>query len=242
MTLNSPAMMFRFLGTGSAWGTPSVWCTCPRCKEARKLGGRNIRGQSCAHIAPNILIDIPVELRLQAPRFDVDLSRIEHLHITHSHGDHFCPELLLLRRSEYECSITGNTLREPHMDVPILNVYGNSKVIDGIVAKLGNDIRHCSLELHTVECYREYAVGDFTFVPLLSSHIAPGEQPLNYIIHKDGRRVLYACDSFRFSPETWRVICEHRYDLVVIECSRGDADSNDQDDINARAHSITTRS
>ena len=74
------------------------------------------------------------------------------------------------------------------------------------------------------------------FIPLLSSHIVPGEKPLNYIIHKDGRCVLYACDSFRFSPETWHAICDHRYDLVVIECSRGDADSSDENDINARAH------
>ena len=236
MTLDSPPMIFRFLGTGSAWGAPSVWCTCPHCKEARKLGGRNIRGQSCASIAPNILIDIPAELRLQAPRFGVDLSCIEHLLITHSHGDHFFPELLLLRRSEYKCSITGNTLTEPHMDLPTLNVYGNSKVIDGITAKLSNDIKHCSLKLHTVECYRQYDAGGFAFIPLLSSHIVPGEKPLNYIIHKDGRCVLYACDSFRFSPETWHAICDHRYDLVVIECSRGDADSNDENDINARAH------
>ena len=36
-------MEFRYLGTATAEGLPTMFCKCPVCERSRKLGGRNIR-------------------------------------------------------------------------------------------------------------------------------------------------------------------------------------------------------
>ena len=46
-----------FVGTSAGEGYPGVWCECPNCTKARLLGGRNIRGNSCALVDDDFLID-----------------------------------------------------------------------------------------------------------------------------------------------------------------------------------------
>ena len=82
-------LSFRFLGTAAGEQYPGMWCRCENCRKARQMGGRNIRKNSCAFIAPNILIDFPNEVFMQAEKWGVDLVDLEYLFITHSHDDHF---------------------------------------------------------------------------------------------------------------------------------------------------------
>ena len=41
-------MRLFFLGTAAAEGFPGIFCKCERCREARKLGGRNFGGVKAA--------------------------------------------------------------------------------------------------------------------------------------------------------------------------------------------------
>ena len=69
-------MEFTFLGTGAAEQYPGLWCTCPYCTRARKLGGKNIRRTSSAHFAGDCLIDLPPETFSQAEKYGIDPARI----------------------------------------------------------------------------------------------------------------------------------------------------------------------
>ena len=64
-------MEFTFLGTGAAEQYPGLWCTCPYCTRARKLGGKNIRRTSSAHFAGDCLIDLPPETFSQAEKYGI---------------------------------------------------------------------------------------------------------------------------------------------------------------------------
>lgn len=51
-------MKLTLLGTGAGEGYPGFWCECTNCTEARKLGGKNIRGNGCAMLDQDVLIDM----------------------------------------------------------------------------------------------------------------------------------------------------------------------------------------
>ena len=51
-------MKFTYLGTSSCEGIPALFCNCPRCEGARRLGGKNIRTRTQALINEDLLIDL----------------------------------------------------------------------------------------------------------------------------------------------------------------------------------------
>ena len=85
-------MKFRYLGTAAAEGFPAVFCNCEYCNVARKTGGKNIRTRSQAVIDDDLLIDFPPDTYSHALLTGLNLGKIKHLLVTHSHMDHFFPQ------------------------------------------------------------------------------------------------------------------------------------------------------
>ena len=54
--------------------------------------------------------------------------------------------------------------------------------------------------------------------PLRANHI-PHETCLIYVVEKDGRRILYGCDSGLYPEETNRALSGLRLDMAVLECT-----------------------
>ena len=77
----------RFLGTSDSQGVPRWWCGCGVCAEA-KATRKNARTRPAAVIEGDerVLIDAPLELRLQCSR--EGLSGFDAALITHAHNDH----------------------------------------------------------------------------------------------------------------------------------------------------------
>lgn len=91
-------MKIRFLGTAAAEGFPALFCNCKYCKEARRLGGKNLRTRSQSLINDDLLIDIPADTLSHFLTGDIRGDRIKYLLITHSHSDHFYPTNLSPRK------------------------------------------------------------------------------------------------------------------------------------------------
>jgi phosphoribosyl 1,2-cyclic phosphate phosphodiesterase len=51
-------MKLLFLGTAAAEGFPGLFCNCASCREARALGGKNLRMRSSLLINEDLLIDL----------------------------------------------------------------------------------------------------------------------------------------------------------------------------------------
>ena len=79
-------MKLTFLGTGSSFGVPVVGCRCPTCTSEDPRDHRARHGALVSLESGRVLVDAPVELRLQLLREGVD--RIDAVWITHTHADH----------------------------------------------------------------------------------------------------------------------------------------------------------
>ncbi|NOZ22350.1 MAG: hypothetical protein GXP25_14820 [Planctomycetes bacterium] len=212
-------MKFQFLGTSAGEQFPALWCRCDICEKARRLSGRNIRTNSHAFLAPDTLIDLPPEAFAQIRRFDVPIFDIEHLFITHSHEDHFCPFLLAWRRmnEDQELPPPPGASGPRFSELRTLHVYGNRVVYQQLKGMVGEGKPH-AMALHLAEPFVDFDAGDMRVTPLLANHVDhEGAPPLNYIIRRGEKTLLYALDTGWFLDETLAAIRRDQYDLVVLD-------------------------
>lgn len=81
------------LGTGSADGWPSPFCTCASCADMRSRG--RVRTPTAALLDGVILIDAGPTVPSAVARAGRDLRGVQHVLVTHAHPDHLDPALLL---------------------------------------------------------------------------------------------------------------------------------------------------
>lgn len=103
-------MKLQYLGTAAAEGVPSVFCNCTVCQEARIKKGRHIRTRSQALIDDTLLVDFNADTYAHSLRFDIDLSKLEHVIITHAHEDHYYPTELFNRQQGFCHGMKNETL------------------------------------------------------------------------------------------------------------------------------------
>ena len=104
-------MKLTYLGTAAAEGFPAVFCNCQYCREARKLGGRNIRTRSQALVNDDLLLDLPADTYSHFLQNGIEGDTIKYLLITHTHTDHFYPEEFLMRTDCFAHDMRANTLQ-----------------------------------------------------------------------------------------------------------------------------------
>ncbi|MDD2706613.1 MAG: MBL fold metallo-hydrolase [Verrucomicrobiae bacterium] len=222
-------MKFQFLGTAAGEQYPGMWCRCDNCTRARKIGGRNIRKNSCAFISPNILLDMPPEAFMQAERFGVDLTGLEYLLVTHSHDDHFNLFPFGWRYLDSRISLPppANAIGARFTPLKTLHVAGNHLVCrlldDLLIKKAKFSYEECAMEVHLVEPFKKCVLGGMEILPLRANHLENNAEKdaLNYVVFLNGRTILYALDTGWFLPETYEAIKQFRYDLVVLEGTFG---------------------
>lgn len=176
-------MKIQYLGTAAGEGIPGLFCNCETCKKIRKLGGKNLRARTQAVIDEDMLIDYSPDTYFNCLRFGVDLSKIKHMLITHTHLDHFAPAELELRASGYAREMTE----------PILTVYGTKAV--------GEKLKTCAENLKTVlffelKLFEPTKIDDYTITALPAIHmLESNEQSVIYLIEKNGKTILYCNDT-----------------------------------------------
>jgi phosphoribosyl 1,2-cyclic phosphate phosphodiesterase len=176
-------MRIQYLGTAAGEGIPGLFCNCDVCKKMRKLGGKNLRARTQAVIDGDMLIDYSPDTYFNCLRFGIDLSKIKHLLITHTHLDHFAPAELELRGKGYAVK----------MSEPILTVYGTKAV--------GEKLKKCADNLQTIEfvelkLFEPTKIDDYTVTALPAVHmLGSGEQSVIFLIEKKGKTILYCNDT-----------------------------------------------
>ena len=200
-------MKLQLNGTGASEAFPSLFCTCKYCTEARELGGKNLRRRTSSCIDEKILIDFSADTYALSTQAHVDLSKIHHLIVTHSHADHFFP-------TDFHYLLPPFCI-EPHP----FTIYGNSSVHKKFKeehrdnAALLSHVKFCELTGGV-----PFFIDDYKITPVSTLHDAK-EDCFIYIMEKDSRELLYAHDSTFFPEETWRHLSSHRFSLVVLDCT-----------------------
>ena len=216
-------MKFQYLGTAAAEGIPAIFCECDTCKKARASAKKNIRTRSQAIIDGKLLIDFPADTYYHSLLYGIDLAKVKHCLITHTHSDHLYPKDLCMRRPGF--SSLGATEEE------CFNMYGSSGAmleVNSVLSKYDLDEKRGSISLNPLEAYCENRVGDYIVIPLEAIHDVRA-CPYIYIIKDNaGKTVLYAHDTNYFSDKVWEYLekCDLRFDFVSMDCTNGAVPEN----------------
>lgn len=203
-------MRITYYGTAAGEAWPGVFCQCPLCREARRLGGKNIRTRSQALINEDLLLDLPPDNYLHSLYYGLKLDQIRYLLFTHSHSDHCFPADL-------------EFLREPfsHTRDGILEVYGNEAVAEKVRAACGGlGSVQDRFQYRTVDCSQSLSVGAYTVVPLRATH-DQSERCLFYYIAQGDKAVLYAHDTGALTEENLDCLGRQpvKLKLVSLDCT-----------------------
>lgn len=188
-------MKVLFLGTAAAEAWPALFCKCDACMSARKRGGKNIRTRASCLIDDIYMVDFGPDTYHNVLKYNLELDRVEHLFITHSHEDHFYPQDIQLRKEPYAHISSG---------VP-MHIYGNDevkKLFDS--ANYEEDWAH-ALAFSEVYPFKPFKSGQAEVVPLLANHKV-GENCYVFLITINGKTLLYGNDSGYFPEKTWEYI------------------------------------
>lgn len=208
-------MKLEFLGTGAAEGVPAMYCQCETCKEIRRRGEKEFHTRSQYLIDGTLGIDFSPDAYYHSLRFGVDLAKIEHLLITHSHMDHFYAHDFILRGYKYASPIAKK-----------LRVYGNAEVKKVFEECTRRELRAEvaeMIEVVEVQPFVPFSFGEYTVTPLLAQH-SQAETAFVYLIEKAGKTYLHTLDTGRLPKETLaylkeRFLDKKPLDFVTFDCT-----------------------
>lgn len=210
-------MKIQFLGTAAAEGIPAIFCNCPACREARTLGGKNIRTRCQTLINDDLLIDLNADTYSHFLANNIQGHKIKYLLITHSHMDHCYPDELAMRRS-------GPHLFAHDMEVPVLQVFGGKGTMNKFQAQL-DPLPDVTVQY--MELFQPVQMGDYRVTALPARHY-PGDDARIYLIQGD-KTILYAHDSGYFLDEVFDYLQKEkiRLDMITLDCTCVYADVSD---------------
>ncbi len=203
-------MKIKFLGTAAAEGWPALFCNCESCRKAMENGGKNIRTRSSCLINDEYMVDFPPDTYMHVLMNRIDLSKVEHLLVTHSHDDHFYPEDIQMRKEPYA---------HISLDKP-LNVYGNDAVKMKFARTNVEPVQNNRITFSEVKPFNTYDIGKANVMPLLADH-TPGETCLLYLFTLEGKTILYGHDTGYFPEQTWAHLQNTKIDAAILDCTDG---------------------
>ncbi len=207
-------MKLRYLGTAAAEGWPALFCNCEHCKNAKKLGGKNIRTRSQAIINDDLLIDFPSDTYMHALSNGLDLSAVKYCFVTHSHLDHFSPTDVFFRNTSYYAH---------DMTAPTMKIFGNASVLKKLkktIKVFGGDEGNPMIETQKIKAYEPICVGKYKITPLPANH-KHNEKAFVYLIESCDGTLLYLHDTGLLYDEVYDYLQKIgvRIGLVSYDCT-----------------------
>lgn len=194
------------MGSAAYERIPALFCNCPVCQTAKKLGGRNIRTEAQVLIDDELLVDFGQDNYLHFLTGAYDFTKIKNILITHSHSDHYIPENFSMTVPPYG-----------HNDIEKLGVFGNAECGE-LFKKMGAETK---AEYTAVKPYETFSVGKFTVTALPASHGTVC--PLCYVITSENKTLLYNNDTGIFADEVYDFLKSQKYkfDAVIADSTVG---------------------
>lgn len=198
-------MKVLLMGTGGADGIPALYGDDRVSKYARANGGKDLRTRSAAMVDSALKLDLGPDTLSQVHRFGIDARDWSAVFFTHSDEDHMC-------LSEIQYGMFP-FVEDEKLDYTI---YGNE-----IVCEI---IRHrypeWPIDLIELTAYKMVVHEAYQVTPISATHKGD-EDCHNFIIERDGRRLLYATDTGFYREEVFDFLAGKDIHALVVECSDG---------------------
>ena len=204
-------MKIKFLGTAAAEGIPALFCDCPVCENARKVGGKEVKTRSQAIVDDKILIDFPADTYMHALYGGLDLVSVRHCIITHGHMDH-------LYEKDFWCR--NKSIGNGSVDGTVMDVYMTEATRNIASAYYEKQVQKDRVRLNTIKAFEPFFIEDYRIIPLHADHDQTTE-PVFYIIEHGDKALLYANDTGYFLDETWEYLAKYnrKLDFVSLDCT-----------------------
>lgn len=208
-------MKILYMGTAAAEGWPGLFCTCPICTHARTNGGRNLRTRTQALLDGEILLDFPPDTYCHALAYQLDLSKVHTLLVTHSHMDHWFPTDLIHRHEHFGHGAEG-----------ILDVYGNEEVEKAfyqhiLIPRFQPHPIDEVVHFHQTHGGDLIHAGDWEITAVPADH-DKREECLVYICKKGDKAVFYGHDTgINLTEEAWDMLMQNHFSLVSLDATMG---------------------
>ena len=195
-----------FLGTGAADITRPKTDSCTNCTYIREHGGKNERRFSSLFVSPNVVIDFTTTGLDALQAAGITPADVDHVLITHSHGDHLDPAAIVLLAKQKNGRIA---------------LHGNARVIAAMQKHFDTLDEKPDVTLNELKPFQGFSAGKLRCIPLLANH-APGEESLIYVLREKDRSLLYATDTAWLPAATFHALKSEKLDLAIVECTFGD--------------------
>lgn len=226
----------QFLGTAAADALPGPLCSCKLCEEARQ-NPEHMRLRSMFLLDERNLIDCGPDFVAACMKQRLNLSSLENIFVTHTHEDHFCPS---------NAGMINMSKTRPDVPVDIYLSEGAYEMTVDMREVLGRkygyfDAAICYdkglLRLHPVKTNIPFEAGGYRIIAVDTTHrISKQETGINYLFEKNGRKLLYACDTGFYPPETLRTLNGCKVDSLVLEATWGSlTDRSAESHLNCKA-------
>jgi len=203
-------VIFKILGTAAAEGWPALGCICDACREAWRLGGKNVRRRAAYQLGETIHVDFGPDSYAQMLEFGLHYERLEHLLMTHSHADHLLPSDLAYRHRGY------SVLPEDAM----MTIHGNAHV-EARIRSNDLPLEDCFARFEPVRLFEPVALSEgVTATAILADH-AGAEEAVNWVLQREGRTFLQGNDTGWWPEPTWEFMATQTLDVALIECTYG---------------------
>ena len=213
----------RIIGSGAAEGIPNPMCFCDICEHARQVRGREVRSRSCFRVDEQTQIDFGPDQFYQSLILGNDLRKLRQVLITHSHEDH-------LAFTEFGLKGMASVTHPEPLDVYLSRPAYEWLRTAGAAFHYGPQ-RERIVKLHPIDYGVPFVAGALRIVPLKGNHMAHGvnEHSVNYhITLPDGQTLYYALDTGYFLEETFEQLKDLPVDILLADCTFGDAPGFEQ--------------
>lgn len=183
-------MELTFLGTGAADFREEL-----KGDISFGIHDKSVRRSTATLLDDKILFDCGPHVIGEFKCFNKDLSKVEHIIITHFHDDHFNTDNLKVMAEGREKPL--NVWYSKEKDFPN---------ISGVI-------------LHPLEKEEEFSFDGYTFKSHGANHT---ECPLHYEVSKDGKSFYYAVDGAWITYDTYYALKNKNFDAVIIDATVGD--------------------
>lgn len=201
-------MNLKYYGTAAAEAIPALYCSCPLCEQARRAGGKEVRARHLSTVDGDIEFDIGPDLFYQIRVLGLELRKVRHLVITHSHEDHFDLNSLNLRAAPFSLAL----------DAP-LEIIGSLETIKLARCFMEGGIHLRGLIPRIAAPYEPLMLDGGTVLTALPANHAPGLGAMIYLLERRGKKLLYAHDTGPLFPEVIRFLAGRGLDGVSLDCT-----------------------